>query len=67
MAKKKFSELKEGDKIIVFGDTLVVKKIEVSEKGIKKGRVKCRVEAENQQTGEKKIIIRLAGEEVEVK
>jgi len=67
MAKKQFSELKEGDKIVVFGETLLVKKVELSEKGVKQGRTKCRVEALNEKTGEEKVIIRLAEEEVEIK
>jgi translation elongation factor P/translation initiation factor 5A len=67
MAKKQFGELKQGDKIVIFGDVLVVKKIELSEKGVKQGRTKARVEAENEKTGEEKVIIRLAKEEVEVK
>ncbi len=67
MPKKQYGELKQGDKISVFNEVFMVKKIEVSEKGVKKGRTKCRVEAENKKTGEKKIIIRLAKEEVEIK
>jgi len=65
MAKKKFSELKQGDKILVYGDFFIIKKIEFSEKGIKQGRSKCRIEAENEKTGEKKVIIRLADEYAE--
>jgi translation elongation factor P/translation initiation factor 5A len=64
--KKQFGELKAGDKILVFGELLEIKKIELSEKGVKQGRTKCRVEAANQK-GEQKIIIRLANEQVEVK
>jgi len=65
MAKKQYSELKSGDKIIVFGEILVIKKIEFSGKGVKQGRSKCRVEAENK-TKEQKVIIRLANEQVEI-
>ena len=65
MAKKAYSELKAGDKIIVFGEVLLIKKIEFSGKGVKQGRAKCRVEAENK-SGEQKIIIRLASEQAEV-
>lgn len=65
MAKKQYGEIKVGEKIIVFGEKLNVKKIDLSEKGIKQGRTKCRVEAENEK-GEQKIIIRLANELVEV-
>lgn len=67
MAKKQFKDLREGDKITLFGETFKVKKVELSEKGIKQGRIKCRIEAENETTKESKIIIRLADEPVEVK
>jgi len=64
--KKKCSELKQGDVILIFGDEAIVKKVETSEKGIKQGRVKCRVEAE---TKDKRpiIFVRLAEEEIEIK
>tara|TARA_Y100000310_G_C20671313_1_gene810465 strand:- start:810 stop:1010 length:201 start_codon:yes stop_codon:yes gene_type:complete len=65
MTKKQYGELQQGDKISVFGQIFVVKKIELSEKGVKQGRTKARVEAVNEE-GQKKIIIRLAKEEVEV-
>jgi len=67
MTKKQFAELKQGDKITVFGETFIIKKIELSEPGVKQGRTKCRVEAENEKTGETKIIVRLAKEYAEVK
>lgn len=66
MVKKQAGELKIGDKITVYGETLIVKKIELSEKGVKQGRTKVRIETENQ-TGEPKVIIKLANEQVEVK
>lgn len=66
MGKKQCGELKEGDKIKIFGETFTMKKIEFSEKGLKQGRKKCRIEAENEQTGEEKVIIRLASEPIEV-
>lgn len=66
MGKKKYGELKEGDKLVVFNETLIVKKVELSEKGVKQGRIKARIEAVNE-AGETKSIIRLANEEVEVK
>jgi len=66
MARKQFGELKAGDKIKVFNELLEVKKVEISEKGVKQGRVKARIEAENEK-GELKIIIRLANEQIEVK
>jgi translation elongation factor P/translation initiation factor 5A len=65
MTKKQFSELKAGEKITFFGEIFVVKKIELSEKGLKRGRRKCRVEVKNKETGEEKIMIRLANEPVE--
>jgi len=63
--KKQYKDLKEKDKIQIFGDTLTIKKIDFSEKGIKQGRVKCRIEAISEEK-EEKIIIRLADEYVEV-
>ena len=66
MTKKQFGELKQGDKILVFSETLTVKKVELSEKGVKQGRTKARIEAVNDK-GEEKVIIRLAKEQVEVK
>jgi len=65
MVKKQFGELKPGDKIRIFGELLEIKKVELSEKGVKQGRTKCRVEAENDK-GEQKIIIRLANEQAEL-
>jgi translation elongation factor P/translation initiation factor 5A len=67
MATKKYSDLKKGDKIVLFGEDFIVRDIELSKKGVKQGRRKCRVEAENEKTGENKIIIRLAKESVKVK
>lgn len=66
MAKKKASELKQGDVIIVYGEKVVVKKIETSGKGIKQGRVKCRIETESVQEKKPSIIIRLAEDLIEV-
>ncbi len=66
MAKKKVSQIKEGDVIIVYGEKAVVKKIEMSKKGIKQGRVKCRIEAETLEGKEPKVIIRLAEDILEV-
>ena len=65
MVKKKYFELKVGDKIISFGEHLVIKKMEFSGQGIKQGRSKVRVEAANSK-GEVKVIIRLSGDLVEV-
>ena len=62
MTKKQFKDLKQGDKIILFGDSFKIKNIEFSEKGLKQGRTKCRVVAENEGTKEEKVIIRLADE-----
>lgn len=66
MAKKKTSELKEGDIIIVYGEKVVIKKIETSGKGIKQGRVKCRIETESVQDKKISTIIRLAEDLIEV-
>lgn len=59
--KKKFYELKQGEKIVVFGEPCVIKKMEFSGQGIKQGRAKCRIEAENGKK-EKKVIVRLSDE-----
>ncbi len=66
MVRKQFGELNKGDKIVMFGKTLVVENVEVSEKGVKQGRTKARIEAIDEQ-GEKKTVIRLAKQPVEVK
>lgn len=66
MVKKKASELKEGDIILVYGEKSVVKKIEMSGKGIKQGRVKCRIEAESLKEKKPVVVIRLAEDMVEV-
>lgn len=60
MLQKKASELKEGDIIIVYGDKAVVKKVETSGKGIKQGKIKCRIEAESIKDNKLIVIIRLA-------
>ena len=65
MAKKQYGELKEGEKIKMFNEIFIVRKVELSEKGVKQGRTKCRVEAENIKTKEPKVIIRLANEYTE--
>jgi len=65
--KKKCSELKEGDTIVHFGEESVIKKVETSGKGIKQGRVKCRIEAEKKSDGQPVTFIRLADDEIEVK
>ena len=64
--KKKFYELKEGDRILVFGDAVVIKKIEFSGKGVKQGRAKCRLELENEATKERKVLVRLSDEFAEL-
>ncbi len=66
MAQKKASELKEGDIILVYGDKAVVKKIETSGKGIKQGKVKCRIEAESMKDNKLIVIIRLAEDAMSV-
>ena len=65
MAQKKVSEIKEGDVILVYGDKAVVKKIEFSGKGIKQGRVKCRIEANFLKNNQQTVIIRLAEDMIE--
>ncbi|MAG10932.1 hypothetical protein CMI44_01305 [Candidatus Pacearchaeota archaeon] len=65
MAQKKASELKEGDTIIVYGEKAVVKKIETSGKGIKQGKIKCRIEAESVTDKKPVTIIRLADDLIE--
>ncbi|MFH1307837.1 MAG: hypothetical protein ABIH72_03210 [archaeon] len=64
MARKQFKDLKQGDKIVLFGDIFSIKNIELSEKGLKQGKTKCRVVTENLASKEEKIIIRLAEEYV---
>ena len=66
MVQKKASELKQGDKILVYGDKAVVKKIEISGKGIKQGKVKCRIEAESIKDNKPIVIIRLAEDMIEI-
>jgi len=65
MPQKKATELKEGDVILVYGDKAVVKKIETSGKGIKQGRVKCRIEANFLKDNQPTVIIRLAEDLIE--
>ena len=65
--KKKCSELKQGDVVVLFGQEAVVKKIEISGKGIKQGRVKCRIETEKKENREPMNFVRLADDEIEVK
>ena len=65
MAQKKVSELKEGDVIFVYGDKAVIKKIETSGKGIKQGRVKCRLEANFLKDNQQTVIVRLAEDLIE--
>ena len=66
MATKKASEVKEGDIILLYGEKVSVKKIETSGKGIKQGKVKCRIEAESLNNKKPLVIIRLAEELIEV-
>ncbi|MDD5192584.1 MAG: hypothetical protein PHH54_05570 [Candidatus Nanoarchaeia archaeon] len=60
MMQKKASELKQGDIILVYGDKAIIKKVETSGKGIKQGKVKCRIEAEFMKDNKPIVIIRLA-------
>lgn len=66
MSKKKASEIKQGDIIIIYGEKAIVKKIETSGKGIKQGKIKCRIEAESLTEKKPVVIIRLAEDLVEV-
>jgi translation elongation factor P/translation initiation factor 5A len=66
MAQKKAMDLKEGDVILVYGEKAAVKKIETSGKGVKQGRVKCRIEAESLKDNKPLVIIRLAEDMIEV-
>lgn len=65
MVQKKASELKQGDIIFVYGEKAAVKKIETSGKGIKQGKVKCRIEAESLKDKNPVNIIRLADDLIE--
>ncbi len=65
MVQKKASEIKEGDIILVYGEKAAVRKIETSGKGIKQGRVKCRIEAESLKANKPLVIIRLAEDMIE--
>lgn len=58
MGKKKASELKKSDKIILGGETLIVERVEISDIG-KQGTKKVRIETKKS-NGEKVIIIRPA-------
>lgn len=64
MPKKQYCDLKSGEKIKLFNELLEVKKVEISGKGVKQGKAKCRIEAINEK-GEQKIVIRIANEQVE--
>jgi len=66
MVEKKASEIKEGDIIFIYGDKAIVKKIETSGKGVKQGRVKCRIEAESLKDNKPLVVIRLAEDKIEV-
>jgi translation elongation factor P/translation initiation factor 5A len=66
MVQKKAGEIKEGNVIVVYGEQAVVKKIETSGKGIKQGRIKCRIEAESLKDKKPLIVIRLAEDLIEV-
>ncbi len=66
MVRKKVSELKKGDTISIYGEKSIVRQIETSGKGIKQGKVKCRIEAESLKDKSQKIIIRLAEDILDV-
>ena len=66
MAQKKVSEINEGDIILVYGEKAVVKKFESSGKGIKQGKVKCRIEAETLEEKNPVVVVRLADDIIEI-
>lgn len=66
MVQKKAIDLKEGEVITVYGEKAVIKKIETSGKGIKQGKVKCRIESESVKDKKPVVIIRLAEDLIEV-
>lgn len=66
MTQIKASEIKQGDVITVYGEKVIVKKIETSGKGIKQGRVKCRIETESVKEKKPLVLIRLAEDLIEV-
>ena len=65
MTQKKALEIKEVDVILVYGERAVVKKVETSGKGIKQGKVKCRIEATSEKEGKSLVVIRLAEDMIE--
>lgn len=66
MVRKKVSELKKGDTITIYGEKSIVRQVETSGKGIKQGKVKCRIEVESLRDKSQKIIIRLAEDILDV-
>lgn len=65
MSQKKVGEIREGEILVIYGEKAVVKKVETSGKGLKQGRVKCRIEAESLKDKKPLIIIRLAEDLIE--
>ena len=65
MPQKKTGEIREGEIIVIYGEKVVVKKVETSGKGLKQGRVKCRIEAESLKEKKPMTIIRLAEDLIE--
>ncbi|MBM3233794.1 hypothetical protein FJZ19_01740 [Candidatus Pacearchaeota archaeon] len=63
--KKKASELRKGDKIIIGSEILVIETIEVSGIG-KQGVQKCRIEAKKPD-GEKIVLVRPSDYPLEIK
>ena len=66
MVQRKVNEIKKGEVILVYGEKAIVKNIETSGKGIKQGRVKCRIEAESIKEKKLIVLIRLADDLIEV-
>jgi len=66
MPQKLAKDLKKGDKINIFSTIYIVDSIEVS-KIAKHGKAKVRIEATNQETKEKEVMIKLSDDIIEVK
>jgi translation elongation factor P/translation initiation factor 5A len=61
--KKKASEIKQGDSIVIGGEKLIVVAVELSDIG-KQGTQKCRIEA-TKSSGEKIVLVRPADYPIE--
>lgn len=61
MGQIKAGDVKVGDDILVYGEEVSVKSVEISGKGIKQGRVKCRIEGVSVKEGKPVVLVRLEG------